>query len=645
MQARIKVSALMVGVFLLSLIGPRIGRVAAQSIETAVSPVSYSTQQGSAGGQAVSVLSVMDQSGTEDNSSKYISFTTPASVYSGSQIFQLPSGVAKTSIATMKLAVNYKGPLSTAQKWSWSMYNFSKKIWSPVGTNAAVSSNTSWNRLEFSVVAPANYISTTGEIRVLLRSSNATGDARVDYEAILFTTASSPTPTAVPPTATPFPSSTPTMVFTATPSPTATLPALAGLYYVSAQGNDSNPGTQAQPWRTIQKAANTATAGNTVLVQAGDYPERVTLNRSGSAASPIRFEAQGTVVMRGFTVSANYVTIRGFEITNTPDDSQNGMGIWVKGSGCLLENNYIHYATRGGILLYAEPGYETLTANCIVRNNRLYQNSQFGINVRGRNHLIEGNEIWGTIQYHPGWINSPSYVDADGIRFHGSGHIFRGNYIHDILYAAVENNAPHIDCFQTFQALPYQEAASNVTLERNRCENAQSQSSLEVGKGFMLQNANGIVIRNNIIHAYVGVKADTGCNNLTVLNNTFTGNVSLTTAHSPSGISLANVATAVIKNNIFFNLPGHIIYLTNSVVSAGKNLAYRNDGQALWNSNTYSHVNDLWGVNPMFASATDFRLAAGSPAIDSGVSVSVVDDFDGTPRPRGAGHDIGAFER
>jgi len=31
-------------------------------------------------------------------------------------------------------------------------------------------------------------------------------------------------------------------------------------YYVATTGRDSNPGTIAQPWRTIQKAANTVVA-------------------------------------------------------------------------------------------------------------------------------------------------------------------------------------------------------------------------------------------------------------------------------------------------------------------------------------------------------------------------------------------------
>ena len=49
-------------------------------------------------------------------------------------------------------------------------------------------------------------------------------------------------------------------------------------FYVSTTGNDSNPGTQAAPWRTIQHAADTARAGSTVNVRGGIYEELVSIN-------------------------------------------------------------------------------------------------------------------------------------------------------------------------------------------------------------------------------------------------------------------------------------------------------------------------------------------------------------------------------
>src|SRR5262249_53710338 len=45
------------------------------------------------------------------------------------------------------------------------------------------------------------------------------------------------------------------------------------------------------------------------------------------------------------------------------------------------------------------------------------------------------------------------------------------------------------------------------------------------------------------------------------------------------------------------------------------------------------------------AAGNDYHLSATSPAIDTGTATSApATDFDGNPRPQGAGYDIGAYE-
>ena len=64
---------------------------------------------------------------------------------------------------------------------------------------------------------------------------------------------------------------------------------LSATYTVSPTGNDGAAGTAAAPWRTIQHAANTARAGDTVTILAGTYAERVTFSASGTEGKPITF--------------------------------------------------------------------------------------------------------------------------------------------------------------------------------------------------------------------------------------------------------------------------------------------------------------------------------------------------------------------
>src|SRR5439155_15043430 len=96
--------------------------------------------------------------------------------------------------------------------------------------------------------------------------------------------------------------------------------------------SDGGSGTATQPFCTIKPAVQRVVAGQTVLVSAGTYTEQVTVTSSGTATAPINFVAApgGNVTIagvgNGFYLSGrSYVTIQGFNITQTTDD-----GIVVK---------------------------------------------------------------------------------------------------------------------------------------------------------------------------------------------------------------------------------------------------------------------------------------------------------------------------
>ena len=62
---------------------------------------------------------------------------------------------------------------------------------------------------------------------------------------------------------------------------------LARTYHVGTDGNDENPGSEVRPLRTIQEAADTVRAGDTILVRGGVYREAVVLRFSGQKGKPI----------------------------------------------------------------------------------------------------------------------------------------------------------------------------------------------------------------------------------------------------------------------------------------------------------------------------------------------------------------------
>ena len=269
----------------------------------------------------------------------------------------------------------------------------------------------------------------------------------------------------------------------------------------------------------------------------------------------------------------------------------------------------------------------------------------------GQYNLVEGNEIWATIQYHPEWTNPPSWVDADGIRFFGGGHIIRKNYIHDINYSQPENINPHIDCFQTFSDTTYHPVAHGIVFEQNFCKEYTAGSDQnEIGKGFMISGgASNLLIKNNIILAHT-LLVSYDSTGLQIVNNTL-GNDITFTLYWQNGIFLYTSPDTTVQNNILVDVsPTGAPYLfvqdtaSQQGLRAGHNCVYMSDGR---NPGGSPWPNDLWNVDPRFVDRTagDYHLLAGSPAVDSGASLpQVPNDHEGNPRPVGSGWDLGAFE-
>src|SRR5262245_38237878 len=68
-------------------------------------------------------------------------------------------------------------------------------------------------------------------------------------------------------------------------------------YYVSPTGTDSNPGSETQPFKTIQKAADLVNPGDTVIVEDGIYTRSsggaiVSLNRGGTSSNWVWFKSR-----------------------------------------------------------------------------------------------------------------------------------------------------------------------------------------------------------------------------------------------------------------------------------------------------------------------------------------------------------------
>jgi N-terminal glycosyl-hydrolase-114-associated domain/Galactose oxidase, central domain len=153
-------------------------------------PTSYITMLGSSGGQSVAALGVQDQSGSADTWNKYVEFDPKSgSTYAGYQTFTLPTTVAPSSIKTIQVQTNYKGPATGTTVWTWQIYNWTAGTWVTVGTNAGAPDWGSWKLLSFPVSGTlSSYVrATDGAMMVQLQSNNAKDVADIDYEAVVVT--------------------------------------------------------------------------------------------------------------------------------------------------------------------------------------------------------------------------------------------------------------------------------------------------------------------------------------------------------------------------------------------------------------------------------------------------------------------------
>ncbi|HEX2868560.1 MAG TPA: T9SS type A sorting domain-containing protein [Ignavibacteriales bacterium] len=418
----------------------------------------------------------------------------------------------------------------------------------------------------------------------------------------------------------------------------------ASNYYVNAtNGTDANSGKSTTlPWKTIQKAANTMAPGDTCFVAPGSYPERINVSTSGTQGSPIVFKALGTgVVTKGFTIIASYITVDGFEVTETSRTSWvDGTGFHIKGQYVKVLNNYIHITYREGIRLGDDPT-SSATSNCLLENNKIIRVGQSGILVCGVNNVVRGNEIAGVVQWA---VTNPQNLDAVGLRFFGTGHIICNNYIHDIMLGDPENgNAPHVDAVQTWGPATYITIENNTFAMGEPTLNKQISMVTEV-----TAPVNDLTYRNNVCYNTLrGLNiygshvsgTSTPIENLKVENNTFDG-------FQDNPVELHDCPNAIVKNNIFNNTVE--LYIDDKTASGGLQIGY----------NSYYHTDgtlpqgthyqgDLWGTDPKFVdpSQRNYRLQAASGLIDKGCQLSeITSDLSGTARPQGTGYDMGAYE-
>jgi hypothetical protein len=459
---------------------------------------------------------------------------------------------------------------------------------------------------------------------------------------------------------------------------------LAQNFYVATNGNDANNGTINAPWKTIQKAVNTVTAGGTIQIRGGVYPEKINVAKSGNSTSgfitiqnynweSVTVDASGIPGNSDnifYLYNRNYVRIKGLELRNcVVPDNHDGAAIFIEGKGDHLE-----------------------VLNCIIHD--ITGKNAMGITVYGTNKnnavqnlLIDGNEIF---DCEP--------APSEALTLNGNVRLFQvtNNVVHDVNNIGIDmiggegtcpkaanDNARNGLCSGNtvyrarsnygggYAAGIYIDGGDTIIVERNEVHDCDL--GMEIGCENKGKVATMNIIRNNLLYhndkrglSFGGYDypATGKVKDCKFYNNTCYLNDVLNVDEGELYIEYAN--NCEVKNNVFYGSGTSYLmnfYFTNTTGNTfDYNCWYVNSGSAkfVYDGTQYNSLNsyknnsgqDGHAINndPQFIDVIneDFHLAATSSCIDAAdpaiVPLSFELDFYGGSRISGSFVDIGADE-
>jgi hypothetical protein len=420
---------------------------------------------------------------------------------------------------------------------------------------------------------------------------------------------------------------------------------LAATYYVDknhASASDANPGTQDQPWLTINQAAQTMLPGDITYIRSGTYNEQVVTERSGTSTEGyITFSAYTgekpaidgsgvTTGNNGIIVQHSYIKLRGLEVLNWNDN-----GIWVVNAGYLeISDCEVHHVNCG-------IGFVDGTHDFVLNRVEMHHFDLYGFDAS----MAGGEACYnGTFNDCVAHTARDQTQNVDGFALgHGTQSTF------------VFNRCKVYDVFDGFDI-----SAANTTL--NRC------SAHDCGNtGFKIWQDNVMLVNcisynNSITNVELDWDGESG--KTTLQNCTFVnaGDFNVWVENSGDSLDMFNCILAGGENvGLAFEQMGtsnyHGDYNLFHIAADGRMVCVGYEDEFFlsdiesgsWTaySGQDSHSVVVHEISEIFVdpASFDFHLLSTSPAVDTGTGVGAPDeDFDADSRPQGAGYDIGAYE-
>jgi parallel beta-helix repeat protein len=390
-------------------------------------------------------------------------------------------------------------------------------------------------------------------------------------------------------------------------------------YYVDKNhpsASDSNPGTEALPFATIQKGIDVAYPGDNVFVKYAVYQpgsSGLDMQRSGNQNNPIAFIGLGMPLIQFPNTSSpergwdwgstrEYLEIHGFEITGSK------WAILIRGDHNKIVGNKVHHTGSDGISIWG-----------------------------GSYNLYSGNEV-----YESGW-NALHIESRANVGRPANYNIVEYNYIHDN------------DAHYGINIIPETSGTQDILYGTIVRYNKVHRCGLFTRKGVDAEIYGNIFYddglgENNGIWFDVLNGSHSTPSNTKVYNNTF-----VTSAETYAIYNVTN-SDLDIKNNIVYQeYPAALMYMGNTSshdidynlhYSTETNYAVRWGGsnETLPQFQAMGYEEHGFWSNPLLNS--DFTLSDNSPAINAGIDLGPPYNIDMNGNTRGADGfwDIGACE-
>jgi hypothetical protein len=421
-------------------------------------------------------------------------------------------------------------------------------------------------------------------------------------------------------------------------------PSDAAEWFVGPGG--TGPGTTGMPFGRIQHALKVAQPGDTITVRDGTYREALRTVRHGASVARIRLRAlgaRGNVVItapgRVLTVNHSYFTVEGVVIdgqygrSDTISVGSDGDFLTIRNTevrrstldlidlkdpvGVLIENCLIHHALNAADGRRDAHGIAAGSVqNLTVRNTDIHTFSGDGLQLDPDRSApgwkavtLDTVRIWlaplpaAENGFAAGVVPGENAVDTKASdQLPRATLTIRNTTVWGFRAGLIGNMAAF-------------NLKENISATLDRVTVFDSEVAFRVRGGGASSQGAWVTLTNAVVHDVVtAYRYENSVQNLCIWNNTV-------------GNGVTHVFDAAESTSAGLNVRNLLVLGSRPREAAG--------------------TSNMAVTERVFVDAThhDYRLAAGAPAIDAGVSLSAVTlDRHGVARPVGVAYDIGAYE-